>query len=409
MKSITNKATRGESGAALVLVIILLLIGGLIAAPLLAHMGTGILTGEVYEGRTAELYAADAGVEDAVWKIQNKAGGVANLTKCRDSMSYAIADAINGKTVTVNIVWDSNTTNTIRYFIESTAVGGDGGGVAGIGTSTAVEAYLDVQYMDFSNLLDNAIVSNDTITIQPNNVVDGDVWLPDADDLRIYPPNADVEDVIDGEVKDSEVMVVTWPPYDQVSSYYWQDVKALDPYPEGYVLHIPSGTSEDNPYIIGPLLAGGDLTITGNGWIKLDGTIYVKGSVFTNPTPEIHLDLNGHTIFAERNITLKPGVWLHGSGCIIARYDIDFQPNLDTEDESFVLVLSLEGMVAFKPGTSFTGCVAGQVDVQLQPGNTLGWISPEGKGLDFPMGLGDGDTFPPVTAVRIESWEVTQQ
>ena len=54
--------------------LILLLIGGLMTAPLLSFMGSGLIAGEVYEARTAELYAVDAGVEDAIWKIQNQDG-----------------------------------------------------------------------------------------------------------------------------------------------------------------------------------------------------------------------------------------------------------------------------------------------------------------------------------------------
>jgi len=69
-----NRLIKDESGQALVLTLLMLLISGLIAAPLLSYMGTGLLSGEVYETRTAELYAADAGVEDAIWKIENKDG-----------------------------------------------------------------------------------------------------------------------------------------------------------------------------------------------------------------------------------------------------------------------------------------------------------------------------------------------
>jgi len=58
MKIAVRRLIRDEKGAALVLVLILLLISGLIIGPLLSYMGTGLITGEVYEGRTHELYAA---------------------------------------------------------------------------------------------------------------------------------------------------------------------------------------------------------------------------------------------------------------------------------------------------------------------------------------------------------------
>jgi len=405
MKSIVKKLVKDEKGAALALALILLLIGGLISAALLNHMGSGILAGEVHERRTAELYAADAGVEDAIWKITHNYS---------ISYPYHYPDPLimNGKSVDIVIYredLDPTCGEDFRYRIISTAASADGGNTAAIVSATTVEAYVSALSMNFTALLDHAIVSYDTIGLKPGDVVIGDVWLPNEDDLSIQPSSAEPEAVINGEVKDSDDMVITWPTYDQLSSYYWEDVEHLETeaYPDGYVIDI-TGTTETDPYIIGPLLAAGDLTIKGDGWIKLDGTIYVEGTLFTNPTPEIHITLEGHTIFAEDDIILNPGVWLHGSGCIIARYDIDFQPNLDTEDENFVLVLSLEGEVQFNPGTSFTGCIAGNAHVQLQPGNTINWVDPEGKGLDFP-GVEGGGEPPPVDVVNIETWEIIQQ
>jgi len=72
MKITVNRLIRDEKGQALVLALILLVVGGLIVAPLLAHMGTGLITGQVYENSMYLLYAADAGVEDALWQIENE-------------------------------------------------------------------------------------------------------------------------------------------------------------------------------------------------------------------------------------------------------------------------------------------------------------------------------------------------
>ena len=401
MKTIVRRLARDEKGAALVLVLILLLISGLIIGPLLSYMGTGLITGEVYEKRTAELYAADAGVEDAIWKIQH---GETPVCPADPEWSYNIAD-VNGKSVQVTIEYQDDGS----FKITSTAITDDGGGTAAI-TGTAIESYLSALYMDFSALLDNAIVSFDTIDIQSGNEIEGDVWLPDEDDLTIQPPGTEIGEVIDGEVKDSDDMTITWPTAQQLSDYYWEDVKHLETeaYPDGYVINIPPGTTEGDPYVIGPLLAAGDLIIKGSGWTRLEGTIYVKGTLDFNPTPAINIDLNEQTIFAEGEIKLNPGVTLYGSGCIIAIGDIDFQPSIASGGDDFVLVMSITGVVTFNPSGDFTGCVAGNVHVQLQPGCTINWISPEGEGLDFPMGTGGDDELPPVTELRIESWEVSR-
>jgi hypothetical protein len=66
-----NKLRRDEKGQALILVLILILLGGIIIGPLLAHISSGLKVGkEVYEERMYGQYAADSGVEDALYKIK---------------------------------------------------------------------------------------------------------------------------------------------------------------------------------------------------------------------------------------------------------------------------------------------------------------------------------------------------
>ena len=64
MRTTVRRAITDQKGAGtLTLVLILLVVGGLILAPLLGFMSTGLTAGQVYEKKTAELYGADAGVE----------------------------------------------------------------------------------------------------------------------------------------------------------------------------------------------------------------------------------------------------------------------------------------------------------------------------------------------------------
>ena len=101
MKNVVDRILRGERGAAMMLVLILLLVSGLIVASLLSYMGTGLLAGEVYEERTAQLYAVDAGVEDAIWKIQNS-DGYLPCSPGSPPRNYTITD-INGQNVVITI------------------------------------------------------------------------------------------------------------------------------------------------------------------------------------------------------------------------------------------------------------------------------------------------------------------
>jgi hypothetical protein len=393
LKKMVKELIKSERGAALILALILLLVGGLITAGLLGHMGAGLLAGETYNRRTAELYAADAGVEDAMWRIQHGGTPVCPATPY---WSYNIPD-INGKRVDISIeyVGEGN------YRIRSIAATCDGGNTAAIASATTVESYVSALYMDFSALLDNAIVSYDSIDIQPNNYIGGDIWLPDEGDLE-KGPNVQ----IDGEVNDEDDFSITWPTAAQLSTYYYGDVEGTyDP-----------GPSIDVKYTntIGPCYRDGSLTVdnTGNpATLVLDGTVYVREDAkFAQAgSHDYTLDLNGHTIFAEGNIDFPSNVSVSGSGCIIAVGYVNFQPSITGEGDDFILVMSITDMVEFHPSGDFTGCIAGNVNVQLQPGGTIDWISPEGKGLDFPMGVGDDDELPPVTEVGIESWEISQQ
>jgi len=388
MKGVMKKLVRNEKGAALILALILLLIGGLISAALLNHMGSGILAGEVHERRTAELYAADAGVEDAIWKIQHGETPVCSANP--EKWSYNI-------TVTVYIEYD---VGTGMYKITSVAINDfdAGGGVAAIDSATTVESYVSFSYMDFSSLLDHAIVSFDTIDIQPNNYIDGDVWLPDEEDLNN-------KGEITGEVKDNDDLSITWPTAEQLSAYYYDDVEGTyDP-----------GPSIDVTYTntIGPCYREGSLTVDNTGdpaTLVLEGTVYVTGDLEFRQSGASHnytVDLNGHTIFAEGSIDFPSNVvGISGPGCILAVGDINFQPSIAGND--FVLVLSITGIVEFHPSGDFTGCVAGNVHVDLLPNSEIYWISPEGKGLDFP-GADGGEEPPSIDVMSIESWEIIQQ
>jgi hypothetical protein len=394
MKAIMKRAIRDQRGQAMVLAVILLLVGGLIVSSLLAYMGNGLLNGRVYERRTAELYAADAGVEDAVWRIQNPdEAGYLPCSPSSPPRTYTITD-INGKSVEVSIEYVGDGT----YRITSIATADGGGGTAAIDSSTTVEAYLSVSYLDFSDLLDNAIVSNSTITVQPGNVINGDVWLPDSGDLTN-------RGTINGDVKDSNNITITWPTYEQLSPYYLEDVEgAPDP---GSSYDINGQTKTE-----GPWYRNGSLSIDNTGdpaTLILGGTIYVTDNLQfqQSGSHEYTIDLNGHTIFGEGAIDFPSAhVSISGSGCIIAVGDITFQPSIVSGPDDFVLVMSIAGLVEFQPSGNFTGCVAGDSHVQLQPGNTINWISPAGKGLDVPWGVGGGNETPVVTGLNIVSWEI---
>jgi len=71
----TNKITaiirRQESGQALVIVLVLLMLGSLIISPGLSLINNSLKNGQIYDHKMNENYAAKSGIENATWQIRN--------------------------------------------------------------------------------------------------------------------------------------------------------------------------------------------------------------------------------------------------------------------------------------------------------------------------------------------------
>ncbi len=120
MKNVLKKLVRDEEGQAFILVLIFLLVGGLIIGPLLGYMGTGLLAGQMHEEKMEGLYAADAGIEDALYKIMTNDPDLPTVLGA-SYPPYFIAD-VNGHRVDVEIVLEEDVD---QFLIE--LLGGDAG------------------------------------------------------------------------------------------------------------------------------------------------------------------------------------------------------------------------------------------------------------------------------------------
>ena len=370
-----KRLIRDEKGQAIVLALILLMIGGLVTAPLLAHMGTGLTTGEVYEKRTVELYAADAGVEDALWNIQHEVDEVMGLTGCYPDWSYEPAD-VNGKNLEVTITWVDNMT----YRILSTATG-DGSG-------TEIEAYVVAvsKYGDYAGILNNVLTSQGEIEIGPGS--------------NITPS--------EGEHSPVEYYPGDWPPMEELMEFYLGQVAGVDPY-DSDTLDIDGVDTE-----IGPLYREGELYIknTSNdeATLTLTGTVYVTGDTLIGSTgKDFNLDLNGHTIFiASDSADPQKALWIGGKcsiegyGIIIAIGDVYFEPNIAAGVADPIFIMSVEGTTTLNPGGDFYGSIAGSVEVDLQPNSSLNYPDEEEwfGDLNFLIGVQQ-------LIYHLDSWEVT--
>jgi len=389
MKIAVKRLIRDEKGAALAMALILLLIGGLISAPLLSHMGSGILAGEVYEARTAELYAVDAGVEDAIWKIQNS-DGYLPCSPGSPARNYTVND-INGKYVDITItsvaLFQGVTNLTGTYRVEATTTGN--------GSGTQIEAYIEGVniYGDYGDLLGQVLTSQEEITLKPGT--------------EVNPP--------EGEQGPLEYYSNPWPTAEELIDFYLDDAEDGTHYDSDTVIDLAGIDTE-----LGPLYVEGELTIHNSSdtpaTLTLTGTIYSTEETLicygTSQNKDMILDLNDQTIFVASDSTgngqeaLKMGdkCTLVGSGSVIAIGDIYFKPNTEAGVTDPVFVFSVEGTTSVQPNGDFYGSIAGSVEIELMPGTSINY--PESGGwyddLNFLIGVKK-------LAYSIDSWEVSQQ
>jgi len=196
MKAAAESLTKNENGKVLIMVLVLLVIGGLILIPLLGLMSTGLVTGQVYEKKTKELYAADAGVEDAMWKLQNsEAAGLPDIP-CGDQpweepFDYDMSD-VNGKNVQVSLEYlgegvfkitstatsaDADTSTTVLSYVEATFV-------EETVEDETIEGSLDYEYHTEGNLHVTGNIEGDAkVYVGGNLTIDGNI---EGDAVEVY-------------------------------------------------------------------------------------------------------------------------------------------------------------------------------------------------------------------------------
>lgn len=293
-----------EKGQAMVWSLILLLIGGLTSAPLLAYMGTGLLNGEVYETRTDELYAADAGFEDAVWKMEHQ-DEVEGAWPCNPSsppLDYNIAD-VNGKNVEVKI-WYVEMGGNIYYKVNSTTTDDSN-------SRTTVESYVEFTPGGELDIFGGALASRGSIDLKKDSSVNGHIYH--CEDLT-YSGDLGGDWTDDG--------CAPFPSQGENNEFaqaFMDEAKEGGTYNGD--MNINSGGTHD----LGPIYITGNLNINKDVTINLEGIVYVKGS-----------------ISCAKELTIT------GSGSLVAEGDIYLAKLADYTVTGDSIVMSLNGDITLK-------------------------------------------------------------
>ena len=388
MNKIMKRLRGYESGQALLLALILLGVGSLVLAPLLGFMSSGLSAGVIHEDKMDELYACDAGVQDAIWKINNR-DEVPGFPESWDAnpnyIEYSIPD-VNGNLVTVNLKYinpENGGTFRVRSWVGGTIVDND----------TMIDAIIATLFGgDYSGIMDNVVTSQGGYNLWPGT--------------SVTPP--DGENGPDGDYQGD------WPRPLEIALYYWYDVYTLDSY-DSDTLYVEDEEYQPPPAEdgLGPLysdgtIGDGTLSIINTGTagltLRLNGTLYITGDTLIGTTnKDFTLDLNGNSIFVESATGVDPDTGeivpskyaleiggkctLTGSGCIIAVGSIKFEPNMDSSSDDYILILSIIGTTLMQPNGDFYGTLAGKASVDIRNGDAY-WTDPDNVdgGINFPGG-----------------------
>ncbi|MFC1961690.1 hypothetical protein ACFLWN_01385 [Chloroflexota bacterium] len=371
MHKLIGRILREQSGQALPLALAMLAIGSLIVVPLLNLTATALRAGTREERQMYEHYAANAGIMDCIRKIIIDDPHIPPHGEGW-SYDYSIPDT-NNRSVDVII----STIDQNNWKITSTAISGNGG-------STELECYIEKK-----SYLPNAVTSTSVI-VNNDGTVNGNVQWNSVKGTLTNPG------IINGEIIDS---AVEWPTIEEVEAFYLDQVDGAPIYEGNLTLSLGPETLAD-PYSLGPIYINGNLVI-GNGpsAVRLDGLVYVNGSVSINR--EVNAYMNNNTIFSQSTFWASPNAKVYEYGCIVSIPIITFYPDMDRD--SCVILWTVDDQNTLDVGSAgktIYGAAYSPYMVTVARASTLTYT-------EFPPDM----SIPPLPGgtFRIVGWESTSQ
>ncbi len=203
-----------QSGQALILALALLGVGSLLIAPMLSFMGTGLNAGVIAEDKMDELYDADAGVQDAMWKINNSDEVPGLPTTDGDPpLVYSIPILNSEVDEEIDVIIDYlSPENSGTYRVRSWV------GESWVDYETRIDAIIATLWPDYYDFLNHVITSGGEIDLNPpgGGPSSPDIIPDDPDHANGPRDNHPLEN---------------WPPANELIDWYMRDVDHLDPYP----------------------------------------------------------------------------------------------------------------------------------------------------------------------------------
>jgi len=145
-QSVLKRIMSDEKGRTLAWTLLVLALGTLLLPPFLTHASTNLMACRAIEESLKEQYAADSGVEYALWHLQN------GMTTGQHSYT------LNKKAI--DVTWEQCAAGS--YKITSTATS------HADGSSTTIESYVSLEVVDPpQQLLSSLLASSTDATTQP--------------------------------------------------------------------------------------------------------------------------------------------------------------------------------------------------------------------------------------------------
>lgn len=104
-----QSSMREEKGQALPLALLLLGVGSILVLPFLTLASNGLIASRNFAALHYEQYAADAGAEDAIWRLRYGGLTTTLLTLPGFTTTYALSQTVNGMTPSITVTMQRTT------------------------------------------------------------------------------------------------------------------------------------------------------------------------------------------------------------------------------------------------------------------------------------------------------------